>query len=114
MIHYHHNGIVPSAWGQFHYQTNQDDLLSMIRDPIGHELACGGCWKGFHVIAKATAFHIVCHIVAYPWPPKVACNEFCCLPPSRVSSYWIVMVRLDNVEPELIVLGDVGLSLVEY
>jgi len=114
MINYHHNSVVALAWGQFHYQIDQDDLPVMIWDPIGHELACGGCWKGFHVIAKATAFHIVCHIVAHPRPPKVVHDEFCCLPPSGVSSYWIVLVRFDDVEPEVIVLGDVDLSSVEY
>jgi len=63
---------------------------------------------------KVTAFYIVHHIVAHPWPPKVVHDEFCCLPSSGVSSYWIVVVRFDNVEPELIVSGDVDLSSVEY
>ena len=86
----------------------------MIRDLAWHELACGGCWKGFHVVAKVTAFHIVHHIAAHPQPTKVTCNEFCCLPSSRVSSYQIVMVRFGDVKPELIVSGDVDPSLVEY
>ena len=86
----------------------------MIRDSVGHELTGGGCWKGFCVVAKVTAFHIVCHIAAHPWPPTVTCNKFCCLPSSRVSSYWIVVVRFDDVEPEFVVPGDVDLSSVEY
>ena len=84
-----------------------------IRDSVGHELASGGHWKGFCVVEKVTAFHIICHVVAHPLPPKFTCNKFHCLPLSRVSSYWIVMVRFDDVEPELIVLGDMDLS-VEY
>jgi len=40
--------------------------------------------------------------------------KFHCPPLSGVSCYWIVVVRFDNVEPELIVLGDIDLSSVEY
>jgi len=86
----------------------------MIRDLVGHELTSWGCWKGFHAVAKVTAFDIICQIVAHPQPPKIMCDKSHCLPSSRVSSYWIVMVRVDDVEPELIVSGDVDLSSVEY
>ena len=85
----------------------------MIRDSVGHEIASGEHWKGFHVVAKVTAFHIICHIVAHPWPPKVM-HKFHCFPSSRVSSYWIVMVIFDNIKPELIVSEDADLSSVEY
>ena len=66
-----------------------------------------------YAVAKITAFHIICHVVAHPQPPKVVCNEFCCLPLSGVSSYRIVVVRFDDVKPELIFSGDVNISLVE-
>ena len=83
-------------------------------DSVRHELTGEGCWKGFRVVAEVTALHIVCHVATHPCPPKVMGNEFCCLPSSGVASHWIVMVSLHDVEPELIVLGDVDLSSVEY
>ena len=86
----------------------------MIRDSVGHKLASGGCCKGFHVVVEVAALHIICHKAAHPQPPKIMCDKSHCLPSSRMSSYWIVMVRVDDVEPELIVSGDVDLSSVEY
>ena len=86
----------------------------MIWDPIGNELTSGGHWEDFRAVAEVTALHIVCHVATHPCPPKVMGNEFCSLPSSGVASHWIVMVSLHNVEPELIVLGDIDISSVEY
>jgi len=36
---------------------------------VRHELACGGCLKGFHVVAKVTAFHVIHHVAVHPQPP---------------------------------------------
>jgi len=66
------------------------------------------------VVTKVTALHVVCHVAAHPCPPKVMGNEFHHLPSSRVAGHWIVVVSLHNVEPELIVPGDIDLSSVEY
>jgi len=74
VVNYYHDGIVAFAWGQFCYQITQDDFPAMIRDLIGYELACGGCWKGFCAVAKVTA--LVHHIEAHPWPPKVMHDGF--------------------------------------
>ena len=82
-------------------------------DLIGHELT-RGTWEGFHVVAEVTALHVICHIAAHPWSPKVMGDEFHCLPSSGVAGHWIVVVSLHNVEPELIVPGDIDLSSVEY
>ena len=70
--------------------------------------------KVFHVIAKVTALHIICHIVAHLQTPKFTHDGVNCLPSSGVSSYWIVMVIFDDVKPELIVSGDLDLFSVEY
>jgi len=66
------------------------------------------------VVAEVTALHIICHVAAHPWPPKVMCGEFPCLPLSGVSSHWIVVVGSDEVKPELVCPGNVDLSSVEY
>jgi len=89
VVDYYYDGIIASAQGYFHYEINQNHLLVMIRDLVGHEIAGGVHWKGFCAVAEVTAFHIICNIVAHAWPPKVMCNEFHCLPSSRVSSYHV-------------------------
>jgi len=98
---------------QFCYQINQDDLPAMIRDLVGLSLPVGHTGKVFCAVSKVTAFHVIHHIAAHPFP-KFTHDEFCHLPSSRVSSYQIVMVRIDDVEPELIVSGDVDLSSLKY
>jgi len=60
--------------------------------------------------AAVAALHIVCHIAAHPWPPKVMGNEFGHFPASRVACYWVIVVSLHNVESELTVTRDVDLS----
>ena len=60
------------------------------------------------------ALHIVCHIVAHPWPPKVTGDEFGHFPPSRVAGYWVIVVSLHNFESELTVTREIDLSSIEY
>jgi len=65
-----------------------------------------------HAVSEVTAFHIICYVVAHPHPQKFMHDKFHCLLSSRVSSYWIVVVRIDDVKPEFVVPWGVDLSSV--
>ena len=63
---------------------------------------------------RVAALHTVHHIAAHPWPPEVVSDKFHCLPLARVASNWVVMVGFHYVKPQLIIMGDIELSPVEY
>src|SRR5882724_7470295 len=50
---------------KFGYQIDQNELPVTIRDSVGHQLAGGGHWKGFCVVAEVTALHIIWNVEAH-------------------------------------------------
>ena len=85
-----------------------------VGDSVGNELTGGGCQKGLCVVTQVAALHIVLHIAAHPWPPKVMGDELGHFPPSRVACHWVIVVGLHDVEPELTVVRDIDFSSIVY
>ena len=70
-VNYYHDGVIAIASWYLSDKIHGNDLPVVVRGAVRHELSSQGGWVVLCVVTQVTAFHILCYIVAHPWPPEV-------------------------------------------